>query len=187
MNPWYAILNYAKNINRKIGTTLTTEKAKKIRKNLIAWGFVLLVLGFVGFIVSMVVSFGGIGGSSSSNVCPEMGESGWFDCESDSMSAEFDSAVSFMLVGFIVGVISLVIIAIGGVMIKAGLIIVVGGAGAKFLDIAPKCSNCGDPVDENEMYCNKCGAELKSRVKCSNCGTQNEIGDAHCRNCGKLL
>ena len=77
--------------------------------------------------------------------------------------------------------------AVGVMMVRSGLVIVIAGEGSKFLDTAPKCPSCGDPVEENEMFCNKCGALLKDKTKCKHCGTQNEVSDKFCSNCGKEL
>ena len=38
-----------------------------------------------------------------------------------------------------------------------------------------KCPNCGDSVDANENFCNKCGTEIYN--KCPKCETVNQAGD----------
>lgn len=213
MSPWNRILNYGKEVNRKVGTTLTTDTAKKIRKNLLIWGAVAVAVSGIGIIVGLIISYGGIinlitkagsnmfdaMGDSGAN-CPEVGEEGWFECRENSASQNEQnilnmmsgmmgmagSAIVGMLIGFIVMVISILSLTIGITLIRAGIAIIVTGEGAKFLDTAPKCPKCGDPVDQNEVYCNKCGADIRNKNKCS-CGTQNDVEDVFCRSCGKKL
>ena len=221
MSPWNRILNYARDVNRKVGTALTTEKVKQIRKSLLIWGAVLTILSIIGIIIGMVVIFSGFGDAASSMLtvgrttlmlssnCPAMGEPGWFECEKDQMQNGFNndknqfeqnfedrknnmvdgfsSAFSSTMTGMIIFAISGFLLSIGVVLIKAGLTILVVGEGSKFLDTAPRCPKCGDPVEENEVYCNKCGADLRNKKKCSSCGTQNDVEDAFCRNCGNKL
>lgn len=103
------------------------------------------------------------------------------------MMEGFSSTVSSAILGFVIFAISGFFLSIGAVLIKAGLAVLITGEGAKFLDTAPKCPQCGNPIEEDEIYCNKCGADIRNKTKCSNCGTQNEVNDVFCRNCGNKL
>ncbi len=47
------------------------------------------------------------------------------------------------------------------------------------------CPHCGDKVDADENFCNKCGKPLV--LTCEKCGTTNQAGDEFCRSCGQKL
>ena len=50
-----------------------------------------------------------------------------------------------------------------------------------------KCSNCGEPLNGEETYCGKCGAETAEFKKCGKCEVLNKK-DAHvCTACGEKL
>lgn len=47
------------------------------------------------------------------------------------------------------------------------------------------CPFCGDKVDADENFCNKCGKSLTK--KCPGCETTNQAKDQFCRSCGTKL
>ena len=48
-----------------------------------------------------------------------------------------------------------------------------------------QCPNCGDKVDANENFCNKCGEAIYKA--CKKCKSINESTDDFCRSCGNKL
>lgn len=51
------------------------------------------------------------------------------------------------------------------------------------------CTNCGAPVEDDELFCGECGVKQESEefIFCSKCGTKNSAGDRFCVNCGANL
>ena len=151
-------------IVEKANKTANSEVAKKIRKQLLVWGTVAAVVGFVLLIVS-IVSFVTIGF-----------DSGGFGFN------PLRIALSF--VGFII---SSAISSLGITAINAGLAIVVAGITTDVLDVNQYCPNCHDIVEPHEIFCNKCGYDLRADKKCPDCGRQNDFDDEFCTNCGTKL
>jgi len=47
------------------------------------------------------------------------------------------------------------------------------------------CSKCKNPVGQDALVCDQCGARL--RVECKKCKALNRVGAKFCKNCGKKL
>lgn len=143
----------------KANKTANSELAKKIRKQLLIWGAVAAAVGFALLIVS-IVSFVTIG----------------FDFNPTRIALSF--------VGFII---SSIVSMVGVSAISAGLAIVAAGITTEVLDVNQYCPNCHDIVEPHEIFCNKCGYDLRARKKCPSCGHQNDVGDEYCTECGTKL
>ncbi len=48
-----------------------------------------------------------------------------------------------------------------------------------------RCPICNGMIDENQKYCNLCGAKIIK--KCVNCNTINDYKSKFCKNCGQEL
>lgn len=151
---------------KNANTTTNSQKANEIKKKLLKYGIIGLVVGIV-FIITGIILFSLPFGDSA------------FDMSSFDLSGI--GMALFMLGGFI--------LAIGSIVLKAGLAIVITGVGTKILDVKKedRCPKCNDIVDDDEMYCNKCGFNLRENKLCPYCNTQNDLKDEFCRKCGKKL
>ena len=167
--------NYVKGINSQIGKTLTSQKAKRIRKTLIMIGISLIIAGIIGIIISIYkrISFQA---ETEKYTCPELGEPGWFDCESNAMHSEHNKKVANMSGSFVSISLSMIIIGIGISLLHSGLAILLTGEGSKFIDNA--ISDIDEKVTVNstprdEQICNNCGGRLEyknGKWKCPYCG-----------------
>lgn len=153
----------------KANKTVNSDTAKKIRKQLLIWGIAAAAAGGILMIVSLF-SFVSVGFGAMDDPFRNF--------------AGIGTKIALSFVGFFV---ASILLGIGTSAIKAGLAIVVAGAAAETLDINRYCPKCGDRVDGHEMFCNKCGYNLRADKKCPDCGRQNDFDDEFCTNCGKKL
>ena len=169
---------YIKNLNKEVGNTLTSEKAKRVRHTLITIGVILIIVGIISFIFGVVKMFNGIFDSPDSGSCPEIGEPGWFDCEKDSNSNQFAHKAGSMILGFGVGAVGVILGVIGVAMVNAGLAVLITGEGSKMID------NAIERAEEEERYHNP-----KESKSCANCGGKLEFikGKWKCPYCGDKL
>lgn len=152
-------------IVEKANKTANSEKAKEIRSKLIKYGItgavvsgLLVFIGFISFAAS---------GMSAVN----------------SASFGFPTGIIVSMFVFMLGGVGL---SISSLAIKAGFSIVVAGFATDIADINQYCPKCNDRVDADEVFCNKCGHNLRANKLCS-CGTQNDVNDKFCKTCGKNL
>ena len=147
----------------KVNGTVNGEPAKKIRKKLLTWGGVGAGLG-IAMIIAGFITFA-VGGFKS---------------------VETMKTSVTTIIGPVIFILGGLLMTFGIAAIRAGLAIVITGVATKSLDVNKYCPHCGDIIDEDELCCNKCGANLRENKICE-CGTQNDVDDEYCRKCGKKL
>ena len=54
-------------------------------------------------------------------------------------------------------------------------------------DLKQHCPYCGAVLNDDSLFCTKCGKELPKRIACPHCGASMNEGDAFCPNCGKSI
>ena len=153
-----------KALNSNVKDVANSERAKQLRKKLLLIGISMAIIGFTGVLICMVMfmtaGFSGIdaNGPTARIIVP---------------------FVLFMPCG-IVGCIGLVIA-------SYGFRIVVAGYTTKIIDetVGNNCPQCGDMITKDEIFCSKCGYQL--RKECKNCQTINSHADKFCKQCGKEL
>lgn len=52
---------------------------------------------------------------------------------------------------------------------------------------AGECRSCGAPLEENDLFCHKCGTRIELERECQGCGTVARIDDTFCRKCGSKI
>jgi hypothetical protein len=161
--------NIFEKLVERANKTANSEEAQKIRKMLLKWGVVGIVVGGIGLIICMILfitvpfsSFGNFN-TNISGIALRMG---------------------LVFIGF---VICSVILSVSVLAVKAGLAITVAGITAETMDTNRYCPKCHDRIDEHEKFCNKCGYDLRFSKKCGKCGYQNDFEDEYCTQCGNKI
>ncbi len=54
-------------------------------------------------------------------------------------------------------------------------------------EVEERCESCGAPLEENDMFCHKCGAKVAYEKECAGCGATAKPEDVFCRKCGSKL
>lgn len=156
---------YIQKLNAKTLSTKDCKKAKKIKGFLLGFGGAGVAAGailfFTGFIMMLV------------KVIQAM----------NNMSA----AGGFSPTGIILAVVGIFVLAPSAILLRFGLMIVIGNAGINFADVSQRCPKCGDPVEENEDFCSKCGEKIIKTKICMECGFENGYDDKFCKKCGAKL
>lgn len=159
-----SLMDEIKALNSDVKNTANSEKAKKLRKKLLSIGLPLAILGFVGVFTCFIL-FATAGVDA-------------FDDHG------FTARV---LVPFFLIIPCAVVGSIGAAIASLGFRIVVVGYTSQLIDdtVGNNCPNCGDTISPDEIFCSKCGYQL--RKECPNCKTINSHEDKFCKKCGTEL
>jgi len=168
--------NTIKGLNSNINNITNSEKAKKLRKNLLRIGITLVIVGLIGVIVCM-----GIMMSKSFDFGENMSSS-----ISDNSNDFFSESKGIMILSMLVIPFGIIFI-IGVILIRLGLSIVIAGFTSKLIDgeVGNNCPNCGNRIEGNKAFCPRCGNQLNKQ--CVNCGHINHFKNLHCERCGRKL
>ena len=151
---------------------------ENVRERQINAGKIVICISAIFLIISLIVLFIGINKkiSSVNTTCPSMGESGWFECESQKgdklMAYSQQESAKLMIIimgGFSLGI-SLIFLTIG---------IITYVDGKKLLKSMLENKN-------NENYSYESKKQYKSNI-CRYCGSKNKIGEIICSTCGAKL
>ena len=166
MSMFNGLAEEIKILNSDAKNVTNCEKAKKLRKKLLSIGLPMAIIGIAGafacFVLFGLAGFSSIGKDGGPNMVN-------------------------LLVPFFLIVPCAAVGGIGGQLVKLGLGIVIAGYATNLVDetVGNNCPKCGDRIDKEEMFCSKCGYEVKK--ECPNCKTINTYKDKFCKKCGKEL
>ena len=153
-----------KALNADVKNVANCEKAKKLRKKLLAIGLPLAIGGFLGVLICFAL-FATAGFDA-------FGENG------------FSTRI---MVPFLLFIPCGVIGAIGSRIASLGFKIVITGYTTNLIDevVGNNCPNCGETIGSEMYFCTKCGVKIKK--ECSNCKHINSYKNNYCEKCGTKL
>lgn len=153
-----------KRLNSDIKNVANSEKAKKLRKKLLSIGIPMAIVGFLGvatcFVLFVTAGFDAFGPNGFS---------------------------TRILIPFFLFIPCGIVGSIGLTIASYGFKIVITGYTTELIDetVGNNCPICGDQIDSDEIFCSKCGYQVKK--ECPNCKTVNTHKDKFCKKCGKEL
>ncbi len=154
-----------KELNADVKNVANCERAKKLRRRLLAIGLSLAICGYAGALVCFIL-FGTAGFDA-------FGKNGGF--------------TSRIMIPFFLMIPCAVIGGIGSMLASLGFKIVVTGYTSNLIDetVGNNCPNCGETITAETQFCPKCGTKV--RKECSKCHHINNYKNEYCENCGNRL
>ena len=151
-------------LNSDVNNVANSEKAKELRNKLLKIGIPLAIIGFGGSFLCFVL-FGTVGFMSLD-------------------ASGFNGAI---LIPFFLMIPLFLLGSVGGTLISLALKIVITGYTSNLVEetVWERCPKCGDRITKEELFCNKCGHQL--RKKCPKCDFINEPSNNYCVKCGEKL
>ena len=153
-----------KALNADVKNVANCEKAKRLRKKLLAIGLPLAIGGFLGVFICFAL-FATAGFDA-------MGPNGF--------SAR-------IMVPFLLFIPCGVVGGIGSRIASLGFKIVITGYTANLINetVGNNCPNCGETISSEMHFCSKCGTKV--RKECPNCKYVNNHKSDYCEKCGTKL
>ena len=153
-----------KALNADVKNVANCEKAKRLRKKLLAIGLPLAICGFLGVFICFAL----------------FATAGFDAIGSNGFSARI--MVPFLLIipcGVVGG--------IGSMIASLGFKIVITGYTTNLINetVGNNCPNCGETIGSEMYFCSKCGTKV--RKECPNCKYVNNHKNDYCEKCGTKL
>ena len=153
-----------KALNADVKNVANCEKAKRLRKKLLAIGLPLAICGFLGVFIFFVL----------------FATAGFDAIGSNGFSAR-------IMVPFLLFIPCGVVGGIGSMIASLGFKIVITGYTTNLINetVGNNCPNCGETIGSEMYFCSKCGTKV--RKECPNCKYVNNHKSEYCEKCGTKL